>query len=67
MRRVGALGGDVQFKLMPAACVSVLLVACVILHSTAIDLCFRRKKKKSGKKYDGGGSGGGGYELTPQA
>ena len=45
MRNVGALGGDVQFKLMPVACVSVLLVACVILHSTAVDLCFRRIEK----------------------
>ena len=41
-------GGDVQCKLVPLACVSVLLVAHVSLHSRlssgTTDLCLMRRK-----------------------
>ena len=61
MHGVGAFACNVQCKLMPAACVSVLLAAHVSLgsrlSSSTADLCLRREKKKSGKKYDGGGGG----------
>ena len=43
------MGGVVQRNLVPAACVSVLLVAHVSLcsrpSSNAVDLCLRKRKK----------------------
>ena len=40
MHGVGALGGDLQCKFVPAVCVNVLVVACVSLRSDAVELKF---------------------------
>ena len=54
----------VQYKLVPAACVCVLLAARVSLQSrlsSAIDNLCEEKiiiKRRTGKRYDEGGEGG---------
>ena len=48
MPEVGALGGDVQCKLVPPACVCALLAVCVSLRSRlskgAVDLCLQSRE-----------------------